>query len=199
VINVAFVGFPLTFLCPFDSRVLTPEILAHAHSTHPQIVGPDGSVASESYEDPREFCGRLDSRIERPLGDPTTVLDFNLADLHALRQVVISMAVASGLPESRADELALAVNEIASNALVHGSPPATLRVWQEEGELICEVSDAGKGITDALAGQLTPPPDRIGGRGIWLARMLSDAVEIRDGSGCTVTIHATAPEFALTH
>ena len=198
VINVAFADLPTSFLCPYDARVLTPEILEHAHSTHREIIGPDGSVASEAYEDPLEFCERLDSRIERPPGEPVTVLDFNLADLYAVRQVVISLAVASGLPGSRADELALAVNEVASNALVHGSPPATLRIWQEDGELICEVSDAGEGIKDVLAGQLTPPSDRIGGRGIWLARMLSDAVEIRNGTGCTVSIHATAPEFALT-
>jgi anti-sigma regulatory factor (Ser/Thr protein kinase) len=197
VINVAFAGLPVSFLCPYDARVLTPEILEHAHSTHPEIIGSDGPVASETYEDPLEFCGRLDSRVERPLGEPATVLDFNLADLHAVRQVVTSMVVASGLPGSRADELALAVNEIASNALVHGSPPATLRIWQEDGELICEVSDGGEGIKDVLAGQLTPPPDGIGGRGLWLARMLSDAVEIRNGKGCTVSIHATAPEFAL--
>jgi anti-sigma regulatory factor (Ser/Thr protein kinase) len=197
VVNVAFAGLPVSFICPFDSRVLTPAILEHAHSTHPEIVGSEGFAASDTYEDPLEFCRRLDSRVERPEGDPATVLDFKLADLHRVRRLVTSMAVASGLPGSRADELALAVNEIASNAVVHGSPPATLRIWQGDGELICEVSDAGKGIKDALAGQLTPPPDEIGGRGIWLARMLSDAVEIRNGTGCTVSIHATTPAFAL--
>ena len=82
--------------------------------------------------------------------------------------------------------------------MVHGRPPATLRIWQGSGELICEVSDAGDGIKDVLAGQLTPPPNRIGGRGIWLARMLCDAVEIRNGVGCTVSIHAAAPALVLT-
>jgi anti-sigma regulatory factor (Ser/Thr protein kinase) len=197
VINVAFAGLPVSFICPYDARVLTPEILEHAHCTHPEIVGSDGFAASDAYEDPLEFCRRLDSRVERPEGDPETVLDFNLADLRLVRRLVTSMAVASGLPGSRAEELALAVNEIASNAVVHGSPPATLRIWQGDGEFICEVSDAGEGIKDVLAGQLAPPPDGIGGRGIWLARMLSDAVEIRNGTGCTVSIHATTPEFVL--
>jgi anti-sigma regulatory factor (Ser/Thr protein kinase) len=198
VINVAFAGQPVSFICPYDARVLPPEILEHAHSTHPEIVGSDGFEASETYEDPLEFCRRLNSRIERPEGDPVTALDFNLADLRRIRRIVTSMAVGSGLPGSRADELALAVNEIASNAVVHGSPPARLRIWQGEGELICEVSDSGEGIKDVLAGQLTPPSQGIGGRGIWLARMLCDAVEIRNGTGCTVSVHANAPEFALT-
>jgi anti-sigma regulatory factor (Ser/Thr protein kinase) len=76
--------------------------------------------------------------------------------------------------------------------------PATLRIWQGEAELICEVSDSGEGIKDVLAGQLTPASDGVGGRGIWLTRLLSDAVEIRNGVDCTVSIHATAPAFALT-
>jgi hypothetical protein len=44
-----------------------------------------------------------------------------------------------------------------------------------------------------LAGQLRPPTQGVGGRGLWLTRLLSDAVEIRNGNGCTVAIHATAP------
>jgi anti-sigma regulatory factor (Ser/Thr protein kinase) len=197
VINVAFAGLPVTLICPYDVRRLPPQILEHARSTHPAIVGPDGGVPSETYEDPLEFCGRLNSQVEPPRGEPATALAFNLADLRGVRLLVTSMAIASGLPGSRADELALAVNEIASNALVHGSPPTCLRVWQRDGELICEVSDAGEGIKDVLVGQLRPPPEGIGGRGIWLARMVCDAVEIRNGAGCAVSIHATTPAVAV--
>jgi anti-sigma regulatory factor (Ser/Thr protein kinase) len=197
VINVAFAGLPVNFVCPYDSRILPPEILEHAHSTHPHMCGSDGLSDSDRYEDPHDFCRRLNTRVTRPEGEPTSFLEFHLAELRMVRRIVTSMAVAAGLPGSRADELALAVNEIASNAVVHGSPPATLRIWQGDGDLICEVSDSGEGIKDVLAGQLTPPTEGIGGRGIWLSRMLCDAVEIRNGAGCTVSIHATAPTFAL--
>jgi anti-sigma regulatory factor (Ser/Thr protein kinase) len=193
VINVAFDGMPVSFMCAFDARELPEEIVEHARRTHPEIVGPRGTSSSESYEDPRSFCRQLDTRVERPEGEPSIVLDVKLADLRLVRRTVAGMAVAAGLSGSRADELALAVNEIASNAVVHGRPPASLRIWQGDRELICEVSDAGDGIKDAFAGQLTPPLDGIGGRGIWLTRMLSDAVEIRNGVGCTVSIHAAAP------
>jgi anti-sigma regulatory factor (Ser/Thr protein kinase) len=198
VINVAFGGLPVSLICPYDARVLPPEIVEHARATHPEIADPDGATASGAYEDPRDFCSRLDSSVESPEGEPAVVLDFNLADLRKVRRMVTSMAVAAGLAGWRADEFALAVNEVASNAVVHGSLPATLRIWRGDRELICEVSDAGDGIEDVLAGQLTPPADGIGGRGLWLTRMLSDAVEIRNGTGCTVSIHAAAPEVALT-
>jgi anti-sigma regulatory factor (Ser/Thr protein kinase) len=197
VINVAFAGMPVSFICPFDARQLPQEIVEHARRTHPGIVGQNGSRASDAYEEPQEFCRGLDARVEHPEGEPSAVLAINLADLRLVRRTVASAAVAVGLSGSRADELALAVNEIASNAVVHGRPPATLRIWEGNGELICEVSDAGDGINDALAGQLTPPAEGIGGRGIWLTRLLCDAVEISNGVGCTVTMHASAPAFAL--
>src|SRR4051794_31512087 len=198
VINVAFDGMPVTFMCTYDSRLLPAEIIEHAHHTHPGLAGVEGSTVSDVYEEPREFCQRLNTQVERTEGEPTEELDFNLADLRRMRRMVTSTAVSSGLSGSRADELALAVNEIASNAVVHGRPPATLRVWQERGELICEVSDDGDGIKDAMAGQFTPPPGNIGGRGIWLTRMLCDAVEIRNRDGCTVALHASAPELAFS-
>jgi anti-sigma regulatory factor (Ser/Thr protein kinase) len=193
VINVAFDGMGVDFVCAYDARVLPGEIVEHAVHTHPELAHPEGHLGNADYVEPKEFCRQLDSSVERPDGEPDSVLDFGLADLRHVRRLVTSVAVAIGMPGARADELALAVNEIASNAVVHGSPPATLRVWARNGELICEVSDAGEGIKQALAGQLTPPSSGVGGRGIWLARMLCDAVEIRNGTGCTVSVHALVP------
>jgi anti-sigma regulatory factor (Ser/Thr protein kinase) len=59
------------------------------------------------------------------------------------------------------------------------------------------VSDAGEGISDVLAGQFTPPTAGVGGRGLWLTRLVCDAVEIRNEEGCTVSIHATRPSVSL--
>jgi anti-sigma regulatory factor (Ser/Thr protein kinase) len=198
VLNVAFAEYPVTFVCPYDERVLPPEIIAHAHSTHPDILGAAGTSRSEDYEDPIDFCTRLDSSVSRPAGDPDQEVVFGLGDLPALRRTVGDLATAAGLSRSRADELVLAVNEIATNAVVHGRSPATARVWREDGELIFEVSDGGEGIVDVLAGQLTPSATSRGGRGLWLTRLVCDAVEIRNGSGCTVAIRASTPTFSLT-
>jgi anti-sigma regulatory factor (Ser/Thr protein kinase) len=198
VLNVAFAKYPATLICPYDARVLPPEIIAHAHSTHPEIVGAAGTSLSEGYEEPIEFCARLDSSVSRPATDPDQEITFGLGDLSALRRIVGDRATAAGLSRSRADELVLAVNEVATNAVVHGRSPATARVWHGDGELTFEVSDGGEGIADVLAGQLTPSATSIGGRGLWLARLVSDAVEIHDGSGCTVAIRASTPTFSLT-
>jgi anti-sigma regulatory factor (Ser/Thr protein kinase) len=193
VINVAFEGMPVTFICPYDARTLSREILGHARSTHPMLAAQQGMTESAAYEEPVEFCRRLNAAVSQPGGDPLAEVDFGLAELPDLRRLVTTTAIEAGLSADRASELALALNEVATNAIVHGRPPARLRIWAGEGEIVCEVSDAGTGIADMVAGQLAPPAERPGGRGLWLARLLCDAVEIRNGVGCTVSLHARAP------
>lgn len=196
VLNVVFAEYPLTFICPYDARVLPPQIIDHARSTHPEIVGSDGPSQSDAYEDPLDFCTRLDDSVTRPTGDPDTEMSFGLPELPDLRDRVDELAAGAGLSRVRTDDLVLAVNEIATNAVIHGQPPATLRIWDEPGELIFEVNDAGDGIADVLAGQLTPAATGLGGRGLWLTRLVCDAVEIRPGAGCTVAIRATTPALS---
>jgi anti-sigma regulatory factor (Ser/Thr protein kinase) len=116
--------------------------------------------------------------------------DFGVTDLPEVRHLASIVAEDAGLPEEKADALSLALNEIATNAIVHGSPPNTLRIWVREEEIVCEVSDEGRGIDDPFAGEERPPAEATNGRGLWLARVLCDAVEIRNGLRCTVSLHA---------
>jgi anti-sigma regulatory factor (Ser/Thr protein kinase) len=194
VINVAFAGYPVTFICPYDARALPAEILGHARDTHPEIVHGGGSAPSASYEDPVDFCRRLDSAVEDQHGAPDLELDFRLEDLTAIRRVIGSFVLDAGLSGARTEELVLAVNEITTNAVIHGRLPAWVRAWHADDEVVVEVADTGDGIRDVLAGQLTPPTAGLGGRGLWLARQLCDAVEVRcQKRGCTVTLRAAAP------
>jgi anti-sigma regulatory factor (Ser/Thr protein kinase) len=192
VLNVAFAGKPITFLCPYDARVLPAEIIEHAHSTHPTIAAGRGWTDSKGYEDPLDFCRRLDDRVVSPASDPEVELEFGLIELARLRRIVNGSARGAGLPKRKAEELALAVNEITTNAVVHGKPPATLRLWTRPDEVICEIGDSGPGIQDVLAGQFVPAPEDTGGRGLWVARLLCDAVEIGNQGESTVTLHMAA-------
>jgi anti-sigma regulatory factor (Ser/Thr protein kinase) len=194
VINVAFDGLPVTSICPYDTRALPDDVLDHAQSTHPEIIARDGSWPSAGYEDPEEFCRRLDSAVETPGGAPAATLEFTLDELIGVRRMVEAAAVGAGLSAGRAEELVLSVNEIATNAVLHGRSPATLTIWNTDGELLCEIRDTGDGIDDVLAGQLRPSLREPGGRGLWLTRLLCDAVEIGNGSGCTVVIHSRVPD-----
>lgn len=193
VINVAFARRPVTFICLHDARALPDEVLAHSRATHPELVSADGVAESSSYENPIDYCRRLDRAAEKQRGEPELELDFDLRDLPAIRRAIGSFAVDAGLSGERTEEFVLAVNEITTNAVVHGSLPATVRGWWKEDEIVVEVTDSGGGIADVLAGQLTPPPASPGGRGLWLTRLICNAVEVRNGSGCTVTLRAATP------
>lgn len=199
VINVAFASLPVSFICPYDAQALPDEVLAHARETHPEIVSGEGSFRSASYVDPHEFCGCLDSAVDVQSLEPSLETPFELEDLPTVRRLVGSLALDAGLTSSRTEEFVLAVNEVTTNAVVHGRPPATVRGWEADGEIVVEVTDAGDGIRDVLAGQLPPPPNELGGRGLWLTRLLCDAVEVCDVGGCTVTLHAvTSGDRAAT-
>jgi anti-sigma regulatory factor (Ser/Thr protein kinase) len=195
VLNIAFDRLPASLMCPYDAHALPAEVIEHAACTHPEIMRGEGEPsASPQFEDPRDFCARLAPDGEEREGAPSAELSFGLEDLRSVRRLVEWEGLYSGLPEERIEELILAVNEVAGNALVHGGPPASLRIWNEGGEIVFEIVDAGAGISDALAGQLRPDPEVLGGRGLWLSRMMADAVEIHsDTAGSSVTIHATLP------
>jgi anti-sigma regulatory factor (Ser/Thr protein kinase) len=195
VLNLAFADQPVSFICPYDARALPGEVLDHARGAHPELVSGEGASGSPSYEEPLDFCRRLDAAVEAQHGRPSLEFGFGLEDLPAVRRTMSTFAGDVGLPSARAEELVFAVNEVTANAVLHGRPPATLRAWNPQDELVVEITDAGDGITDVLAGQIAPSPTALGGRGLWLVRQLCDAVEVcSDERGCHVTLRVdTAP------
>jgi anti-sigma regulatory factor (Ser/Thr protein kinase) len=152
--------------------------------------GREASISAPEFLDPTLTYGS--ERIARPSADPEIELEFRLVDLGRIRNLVRDAALDSGLLGEKADALVTAVNEVTTNAVVHGRPPALLRVWMSDEKVVCEVRDAGPGIDDVLAGQLLPSAESVGGRGLWLARVLCDAVEIRTDGESTVSLYMAA-------
>ena len=111
------------------------------------------------------------------------------ADLSRVRALVWQHASQAGLTESRANDLVLAVSEVAANTLRHTRSPGTLALWHDEYEVVCEIRDEGT-ITDPLAGRRRPPPGSSGGHGLWLVRQVCDLVELSsDANGTTIRMH----------
>ncbi len=115
---------------------------------------------------------------------------FDQAQVTELRHSVASCAHAAGLRDERLDDFVLAVNELITNAVRHGGGQGWLRLWAEPGQLLCEVSDHGRGISaQRLDNRNRPTPDTAGGWGLWLARELTDAMDVATGpAGTTVRI-----------
>lgn len=118
---------------------------------------------------------------------------FDQAQVTELRHSVTSGAYTAGLRGQRLDDFVLAVNELITNAVRHGGGQGSLRLWRQAEVLICEVTDHGDGISaHRLADRSRPAPDTAGGWGLWLARELSDSMEVETGTaGTLVRISAT--------
>ena len=143
-----------------------------------------------------------------PVLDPA----FDSGTLAELRAGVKAHACEAGLPEARAEDVVLAVHELAANAVSHGVGAGRLRIWQLAGSLHCQVEDgeplasghpgeppdhAGRAAADAAADSGPTPghplPSRPG-HGLWLVRRVADRMRILSGTrGTRVTVAFDLP------
>ena len=140
------------------------------------------------------------------LADPP-ILDqaFDADSLYALRAAVAAHATQAGLAPGRADDLVIAVHELAANAVRHGAGHGRLRIWKSDQSLLCQISDDGvppvaddgrPGVPDAAQWRTEP------GHGLSLVRQVADQASLRSGpSGTLVTISfalgGSGPPFRL--
>jgi anti-sigma regulatory factor (Ser/Thr protein kinase) len=116
------------------------------------------------------------------------------SELPQVRAIVREHAMAAGLSQARADDLVLAVSEVAANTLRHTPGPGALSIWHDDTEIVCEIRDGGV-ITDLMAGRRTPPPGALRGHGLWLVHQVCDLVELSSGAGgTTVRMHMSLDE-----
>jgi anti-sigma regulatory factor (Ser/Thr protein kinase) len=128
-----------------------------------------------------------------PLPSPTNGAMYHTyrSDLSQVRALVLQQAQEAGLAEGRANDLVLAVSEVAANTLRHTHSSGTLAIWHDAIEVVCEIHDEGK-ISDPEVGRHRPAPDATGGHGLWIVRQVCDLVELTsDANGTTVRMHMT--------
>ena len=189
LLNLAFGAGPgWRLLCPYDVSALSDEVIDEARANHPLVLDGGRWSASDMYH-PERARRALRHRPLPPAPTRALQLVFTVGDLAGVRRVVQRFSLAEGLGECTTDDLVLCVDEMASNSLLHGGGDGVLRMWREPTEVICEISDAGS-IGDPLVGRENPAPDRLGGRGVWMANQLCDLVQVRSGaSGTVVRLH----------
>lgn len=118
----------------------------------------------------------------------TATLGSDPAEIARVRAEIQRIAERHGFGR-RAGDVVLALDEILANAQEHGRAPVAVRAWAD-GRLVIEVSDVGNGFDRARVWG-THPPEPLGprGRGLWIARQLTDWVEIQvDAEGTRVRI-----------
>ncbi len=197
LLNLAFdATTPLRLLCPYDSAALPAAALEHARAAHPTVLTGGNRLASPAYSPPDSAA--LLARPLPPAPDGVATLAFGPEMLANLRAYVRTFARRTGVADTRAEDLVVAVNEITTNSVRHGGGAGELRMWSEPDRLVCEVTDRGQ-LNDPFIGRATPPPAATHGRGVWIANQLCDLVQIRStAGGTTIRLHVRQPSAADT-
>jgi anti-sigma regulatory factor (Ser/Thr protein kinase) len=188
VVNVALAPFPLWGLCVYDSHLPEP-LRAAARHTHSRLVTADGWVPNPDHVDPATYLRCLPVPDEPLEATPPVLADDDITDYIGLRHAVRALLGTVDGPRDVLEDFLMAVDEMASNAVRHGRPPAGLRLWTAPGRLVCTVRDSGADWDDPFAGYGPAHGEDLshGGMGLWLARQLCDHVDIRhDERGSTV-------------
>jgi anti-anti-sigma factor len=140
-----------------------------------------------------------------PPGAPIVDQAFDADSLYALRAAVSAHATQAGLTPGRADDLVIAVHELAANAVRHGAGHGRLRVWQTDQHLRCEIADDG--VPQAPDGPRAEAPNAAQwraepGHGLSLVRQVADQTSLSSGPDGTLAsvsfaLSAPGPPFRL--
>ncbi len=188
--NVALAELPVTLTCFFPELPLHQRIVEGARRNHEQLLISGVLRSNPDHRPPREVLLERPTATPDVLGPPDQRLTFGAWQLHDVRAVVEQALLAADYQLAHAEDVVLAVNEVATNAVEHGAHVAELCLWTGP-ELICEVHDRGI-LDDPLPGLQAPHPSDPKGRGVWIARQLCDTLHIwADDTGTHVRVRAT--------
>lgn len=185
LINLAFEGRDVTILCPYDAIRMSEPVLADALATHPTVIR-SGAVARSPKYAPTALLARYNEPLHTPPDVAAT--PYTRATLTAARHCATAWAARLGLGEPRLVDFELAVGELTTNSVVHGGGVGHLRLWTADGQVVCEVRDAGI-PDDPLAGRDLPAHDQRGGRGLLLVNAVADLVRTHTARGHGTTTH----------
>jgi hypothetical protein len=171
VVNRVFANRPVVAMCGYDARVVPDELIRGAWKTH-RVVHADVWQLSPDYQEPEVLVPTLAPPFEELPG----LRSLPTGDGRLQEQLADELA-AEAVPAPRARDLLVAAREVISNAELFAGGVRALRVGRVGEHVVCEVSDAGSGLDDPLAGYLPPPPLAPHGAGLWVARQLTTRLD----------------------
>lgn len=184
LINTVFAGRDGTILCPYDAAGLSKDVLEYAERTHPIVVDEGLRRPSPYYTEPSVVAEAFNVPLPPPPPD-ATLHGFSVGNLAHTRKVVERFATESGLRRALVEDLVLAVNELATNSILHASGHGVLRMWRENGTVVCEVTDEG-----SPEGWVPSTFHGLGGFGIMMVNLLCDLVRTHmSHTGTTIRVY----------
>ena len=194
--NQAFAEFPLWALCPYDTRITPPEVLADVARTHEYIATVSGEhLPSPDFGNGLPLSGPVPDVLEQgsprvSLVDPTPA---------AVREAVNAAIADTSLTEDNSHDIVYAASEIVTNGLTHGVAPVRFRLWADDSRVVVTVTDQGSGPSDPMAGLVPTTATRSAGLGLWILHRTCDYVSMGcedDGFTVRVSVGGSDPGHA---
>lgn len=192
--NKIFANLPVWAICTYDQRTTPPAVLDEVVRVHPYFAHPGRVHAPNGeYVPPATFLTRRSAVYTDPLELTEPLVALVDPSLSEARRAAVAVT-APLLGAETADNLALAVSEIVTNATLYGRPPVELRMWAGPDRVIATIRDGGDGAGDASYGLEPVDTDRSGGRGLWIAGQLCDHLSInRSHDGFVIRLVVGTP------
>jgi anti-sigma regulatory factor (Ser/Thr protein kinase) len=187
-LNTVWGNAPVWSLCLYDSARTPAAVLDIVERAHPRMVSASGEHRpNDHYQDGSVFAGL--AYAPDPLEATAPVVE--LVDRPAAEARHTLTELGRGrVPSTVLADLLIGVTEAINNALRHGRPPTTVRIWAAADRIVVTVHDTGPGPADRLAG-LVPAADNApdGGLGLWLVHQLDTEVTLhRTDGGFTIRL-----------
>ena len=154
-INHVYSDLPVSMLCPYDRRTTPGAVLDDVRRTHPLLTATDDELVNNAaFVEPTAFLGDLAERDLDPIESDRPALELVDQLPGTSRRSVAALAESTELDPGTIEALALAVGEVATNALSHGQPPIVLRAWSAPDRVVVSVRDHGGGPVDPFVGMV---------------------------------------------
>jgi hypothetical protein len=176
VINRILAASPVRFVCLYHTKRHDPTVIEAALASHPTEITEDGVTSSSTYVQPE----RMIRRITPPLITPTGGRGFGPEDPVPAAAYVADLAREAGVDGSTASDTAAATIEILGPSMLHRTP-VTVTAWVEGDRFVWQIERRGGAEIAQWSGYGPPSSGDRDGWGPWLARHLTDTMEIGRG------------------
>lgn len=142
-----------------------------------------------------------------PMAQPHVLLALpsRMSSVNEVEGFVNDVIAAYRLSDDLRGNLLISLTEAVTNAIRHGNrcdadKKVTVEVWRRKRDLRVVVTDEGEGFEPKALPDPTSPEflEREGGRGVFLMRALSDAIEYRADGRCVEMCYECGSVLAAT-
>ena len=179
-LNAILRDLPVWVMCTYDTERLNASKIDAARATHPTVIEHGVAAANDRYTPPEQMMVNL--TMPMPIPSRHEERRFGAGDVVGPSAFVIDHARRAGLTEDARSNVAAAASEIVMGAAARASGPVLVAAWTDDEDFICQIEDENPTPPDPLAGYGPPLTNAPNDWGLWLARHLSDLLEVGIGS-----------------